>query len=76
MTIERQGLVIYYNNDAVMKYLRKDIRVHYKSKKNSYAVIYFDKKHEDEIIKYLSSNQGITKIEKSELEYNLYSFTE
>lgn len=33
MTVERQGLVIYYNNDATIKYLRKDIRIHYLSKK-------------------------------------------
>lgn len=76
MTVERQGLVIYYNNDATIKYLRKDVSIHYVSKKNSYAVIYYNKAHEDDIIKSLKANQGITKIEKSDLQYNLYSFSE
>lgn len=76
MTVERQGLVIYYNSDATIKYLRKDIRIHYISKKNSYAVIYYNKSNEDDIMKSLKTNQGITKIEKSDLQYNLYSFSE
>lgn len=75
MTFSRQGLVIYYNNDAAIKYLRRDIRIHYVSKKENYAVIYFNKAQEEEIINELKSNQGITKIEKSKLEYDLYSFT-
>lgn len=64
MTVERQGLVIYYNNDATIKYLRKDIRIHYLSKKNGYAVVYYNKSHEDDIMKSLKTNQGIAKIEK------------
>ena len=56
MTVERQGLVIYYNNDATIKYLRKDIRIHYLSKKNGYAVVYYNKSHEDDIMKSLKTN--------------------
>lgn len=76
MTVERQGLVIYYNNDATIKYLRKDIRIHYLSKKNGYAVVYYNKSHEDDIMKSLKTNQGIAKIKKSNLQYDLYSFSE
>ena len=76
MTVERQGLVIYYNNDATIKYLRKDIRIHYLSKKKGYAVVYYNKSHEDDIMKSLKTNQGIAKIEKSNLQYDLYSFSE
>lgn len=76
MTVERQGLVIYYNNDATIKYLRKDIRIHYLSKKNGYTVVYYNKSHEDDIMKSLKTNQGIAKIEKSNLQYDLYSFSE
>lgn len=75
MAVARQGLVIYYNNDAVIKNLRKDVRIHYYSKKNCYAVIYFNKSKEEEIIKALKANQSITHIESSDIKYNLYSFS-
>lgn len=74
--IERRSLVIYFDDSNMVKGLRKDIRVEYVSSKQNYAIIYFDLKHEKEILKYLSEQKWITSIEKSEVAYEKYAFND
>lgn len=73
--VERKSVVIYYNNeDFVRSLTKKDINVYYISKKNSYAVLYFDRNKEVEIVEYLKNNKAITSIEDSLIPYGEYSF--
>lgn len=71
--VERTSVVIYYSDDSVLKSLSKDINVYYQSKEN-YAILYFDRKREKEIMSKLKSNQLITSIEKSNIPYKKYNF--
>ncbi len=74
--VERRSLVIYFDDSNLIKGLRKDIRVQYVSLKSNYAIIYFDLKHEKEILKYLNDQKWITSIEKSEVAYEKYAFND
>lgn len=72
--IERKSLVIYFDDINMVKGLRKDIRVQYASAKSNYAIIYFNLKHEKEVLKYLDEQKWIKSIEKSEVAYEKYAF--
>ena len=74
--VERRSLVIYFDDSNLIKGLRKDIRVQYVSLKSNYPIIYFDLKHEKEILKYLNDQKWITSIEKSEVAYEKYAFND
>ena len=71
--VERTSVVIYYSDSEVINTLSKDIHVYYQSKEN-YAILYFDKKKEKEIMGKLKSNSLITSIEKSKIPYKKYNF--
>lgn len=72
--VERTSVVIYFNNINVLGHLPKEINVFYKSEKASYAILYFDKKKEKDILEKLKSLKEITQIEKSEVPYDKYKF--
>lgn len=71
--VERTSIVIYYNSEDVINELDKNINVYYKSK-DKYAILYFDRKKEKEIITKLKQNPKITSIDKSEIPYSKYNF--
>lgn len=58
--IERKGLAIYFKNENGINTLDKNVmNVYYYSEKNLYAVVYFDKNREGQIISSLEKNPEI-----------------
>lgn len=72
--VERKSVVVYFNNEDFIRQLsKKDINVYYISKTSSYAILYFDKNKEAEVM-HILNNKAITSIETSEIPFDSYSF--
>lgn len=74
--VEREGIVIYFNNNSAYKTLKDLVHIYYYSKRFNYALVYYNKKNKDKILKSLQNNNGISHIEESDFDYSLYSFKE
>lgn len=73
--IERRSVVVYYNNENYVRSLaKKDVNIYFICKASQYAILYYDKSREEEIMSILNSTNVITKILKSDIPYEKYSF--
>lgn len=58
--IERKGLAVYFNDPNGAKALDKNIiDLYYYSERNNYAVIYFDKNRENQVVEQLKQNRNV-----------------
>lgn len=72
--VERKSLVVYFTTDEYLKSLaKKDINIYYVSKNQKYAILYFDKEKESEVLSLLD-HKTILRIETSNVPYEQYSF--
>lgn len=64
--IERKGLIIYFEDTAVLEKLDKSIvRIYYVSEKEKYAIVYCDMNRYKPLCNQLSQTQGIISFEDS-----------
>ncbi len=72
--VERMSVVVYFTNDDYIKQLaKKDINIYYISANQKYAILYFDKVKEKEVLNLLN-HKTIISIETSEVPYSQYTF--
>lgn len=69
MQVNRMSYIVYIKNLEVVKRIQElDVNVVYKSAKQKYATIYFDRAKEKEIKLALEKMKGVSRYEKSLLE--------
>ncbi|MDY0346334.1 MAG: DUF2129 domain-containing protein [Acholeplasma sp.] len=69
MQVNRMSYIVYIKNNEVIKRIEElDVNVVYKSQKQKYATIYFDRSKEKEIKLALEKMKGVSRYEKSLLE--------
>ena len=69
MQVNRMSYIVYIKNNEVIKRIEElDVNVVYKSQKQKYATIYFDRAKEKEIKLALEKMKGVSRYEKSLLE--------
>ena len=73
--IERKGLIIYFENENMLKSLDPSIfNVYYVSKKENYAVVYFDANRYKQVVEILGKIKEVTSFADCENEIAAFSF--
>ena len=73
--IERKGLIVYFDDQNALSQLDKSIfNVYYVSKKENYAVIYFDANRYKQVIEIIGKIKGIVSFADCENEIGTFSF--